>query len=295
MTFLHRAPAGIRQSLSSLSGATVRHRRSLRVTAAAVLAVTAVVTPVAVQAASAATPATTGSSAAQTAAAEDSFRALADAKQTAKQVSGHADLTQLKSAIDDLENNYSSDPAILTKLAGAADSAVVLAKASAAGNEAGAKIAQAAVAKAQAEAAAKAAAEAKAKAAAEAKAQAEAEAQAEASSASSSAPTVSVSVSPGSAQAIAQSMMASQYGWGDDQFQCLVSLWNRESGWSTTAGNPDGAYGIPQALPGSKMASAGADWQTSASTQIAWGLGYISGSYGSPCGAWTHSQSTGWY
>jgi len=101
--------------------------------------------------------------------------------------------------------------------------------------------------------------------------------------------------SPGGAQATARGMIAG-YGWGDDQFGCLVSLWNRESGWNYQAYNAgSGAYGIPQALPGSKMASAGGDWQTSAATQIAWGLGYISGRYGSPCGAWDHSQSVGWY
>ena len=90
--------------------------------------------------------------------------------------------------------------------------------------------------------------------------------------------------------------MLAGYGWGDDQFSCIVSLWNRESGWNYQAYNrSSGAYGIPQALPGSKMASAGADWQTNPATQIAWGYGYIAGRYGSPCGAWGHSQSAGWY
>ena len=56
-----------------------------------------------------------------------------------------------------------------------------------------------------------------------------------------------------------------------------------------------GAYGIPQALPGSKMATAGADWETNAATQIEWGLGYVQGRYGTPCGAWAHSQDVGWY
>ncbi|MBU4464369.1 MAG: lytic transglycosylase domain-containing protein [Actinobacteria bacterium] len=100
--------------------------------------------------------------------------------------------------------------------------------------------------------------------------------------------------SPAGAQATARGMLAS-YGWGDDQFGCLVSLWNKESGWRVGAANSSGAYGIPQALPGSKMASAGADWRTSAATQIAWGFGYISGRYGTPCGAWAKSQSSGWY
>ena len=85
-------------------------------------------------------------------------------------------------------------------------------------------------------------------------------------------------------------MMAS-YGWGDDQFTCLVSLWQRESGWNASASNASsGAYGIPQALPGSKMASAGSDWQTNPATQIKWGLGYIEGRYGNPCNAWGHSR-----
>jgi resuscitation-promoting factor RpfB len=109
------------------------------------------------------------------------------------------------------------------------------------------------------------------------------------SGSSSSAP-----VPTGSAQSIARSLV-SAHGWSGDQFSCLVQLWNRESGWSTHAANSSGAYGIPQALPGSKMSSAGPDWQSNAGTQIKWGLGYISARYGSPCGAWGHSQSTGWY
>lgn len=100
---------------------------------------------------------------------------------------------------------------------------------------------------------------------------------------------------PGSAQAYAQGVLASQ-GMGADQFNCLVALWNRESHWNVYAYNSSsGAYGIPQALPGSKMASAGADWATSFVTQVNWGLGYVEGRYGTPCGAWDHSESTGWY
>lgn len=102
-------------------------------------------------------------------------------------------------------------------------------------------------------------------------------------------------VPAGSARQIAQGMLAS-YGWGMDQWSCLDALWQRESHWNFQAMNrASGAYGIPQALPGSKMASAGADWQTNPATQIKWGLGYILGRYGSPCGAWNHSQSRGWY
>ena len=99
----------------------------------------------------------------------------------------------------------------------------------------------------------------------------------------------------GSPQQIAEGMLGS-YGWSASQFSCLQPLWNAESGWNASASNPSsGAYGIPQALPGSKMASAGPDWQTSAATQIRWGLGYIRSVYGSPCAAWSHEQADGWY
>lgn len=99
---------------------------------------------------------------------------------------------------------------------------------------------------------------------------------------------------PGTAQAIALADLQAM-GMGSDQYSCLVALWNKESHWNVYAHNPDGAYGIPQALPGSKMASAGADWATNPATQITWGLGYISSRWGTPCGAWAHSQATGWY
>ncbi len=104
-----------------------------------------------------------------------------------------------------------------------------------------------------------------------------------------------VTPDPGSAQATAYQMVTAR-GWSDSEFACLVALWNKESGWRVNAYNASsGAYGIPQALPGGKMASAGADWSTNAATQISWGLGYIAGRYGTPCGAWGHSQSSGWY
>ncbi|MFI6904092.1 lytic transglycosylase domain-containing protein [Nonomuraea sp. NPDC050394] len=101
--------------------------------------------------------------------------------------------------------------------------------------------------------------------------------------------------SPGSNKALAKGMLG-QFGFGEDQWGCLEKLWHKESGWNERAMNRySGAYGIPQSLPGSKMASAGADWQTNAATQIEWGLGYIKGRYGTPCGAWGHSQAKGWY
>ncbi|MFD1715901.1 lytic transglycosylase domain-containing protein [Amnibacterium flavum] len=109
------------------------------------------------------------------------------------------------------------------------------------------------------------------------------------------APPAAAVPDPGSAQAIAAEKVAAR-GWGTGEFDCLVALWNKESGWRVNAYNASsGAYGIPQALPGNKMASAGADWETSASTQIDWGLGYITGRYGTPCGAWQSSVDRGWY
>ena len=115
---------------------------------------------------------------------------------------------------------------------------------------------------------------------------------------SSPAPAANASgdgTTPEGAQAIARGMMGS-YGWGDGEFSCLQSLWNRESGWNYQAENASsGAYGIPQALPGSKMSSVADDWATNPSTQITWGMQYIQGRYGTPCSAWAHSESVGWY
>lgn len=89
--------------------------------------------------------------------------------------------------------------------------------------------------------------------------------------------------------------MLHQHGWGHSQMRPLISLWNRESGWCKTAYNSSGAYGIPQALPGRKMSSAGPNWRYNSHTQIRWGMRYIKHRYGSPSNAWAHSQSTGWY
>jgi hypothetical protein len=99
----------------------------------------------------------------------------------------------------------------------------------------------------------------------------------------------------GSPIRIAQQMLG-HFGWSPSQFSCLYPLWEHESGWNPAAENAgSGAYGIPQSLPGSQMASAGADWQTDPATQIRWGLTYIQGRYGSPCGAWSHEQASNWY
>jgi hypothetical protein len=141
--------------------------------------------------------------------------------------------------------------------------------------------AKAAAAKASAAKAAKAAKAAAAKAAATKKAQ-------PARQAAAITPT-------GSPEQVAERML-SQFGWSSGQFSCLQPLWEHESGWSVTAENPSsGAYGIPQSLPGDKMASAGADWQTDATTQIRWGLGYVKSVYGTPCAAWQNEVNLGYY
>jgi hypothetical protein len=169
-----------------------------------------------------------------------------------------------------------------------------------------------AAAVAQAQAKAKAAAEAARKAAAKAAAdaaRAEAERRAKAERASRSASrTSSIASSGGNAPPVPvdcesysgnKQVGCSLLGWAgfdSGQMSCLEPLWNRESGWNERAGNQSsGAYGIPQALPGNKMAKYGADWEANPVTQIKWGLDYIKGRYGTPCGAWSAFQSKGWY
>jgi len=91
-------------------------------------------------------------------------------------------------------------------------------------------------------------------------------------------------------------LLAADRGWGDSQYACLDSLWTKESGWRWNADNPGSdAYGIPQALPGTKMASVGSDWATNPITQITWGLSYIANRYGTPCAAWSQSRAVNWY
>nr|WP_229690844.1 lytic transglycosylase domain-containing protein [Sphaerisporangium melleum] len=90
--------------------------------------------------------------------------------------------------------------------------------------------------------------------------------------------------------------LLTQRSWPLNQFRCLDSLWTRESNWNHRAQNPSsGAYGIPQALPGHKMLGVGHDWRVNPATQIRWGLSYIKGRYGSPCGAWGHFRAHNWY
>jgi hypothetical protein len=106
---------------------------------------------------------------------------------------------------------------------------------------------------------------------------------------------VTETVVPTDPRDIAMTMLA-DYGWSTDQFSCLDALYAHESGWSVSAANPySGAYGIPQALPGDKMSSAGSDWQTNPQTQLEWGLSYIQDRYGTPCGAWSFWESNNYY
>jgi hypothetical protein len=95
-------------------------------------------------------------------------------------------------------------------------------------------------------------------------------------------------------QALTRVLMP-RFGLDPAQFGCIDNIWSGESGWRVHAANPSGAYGIPQALPGSKMASAGPDWQNNAGTQIKWGLEYIAKRYGTACAAWSFKQANGWY
>jgi hypothetical protein len=158
-----------------------------------------------------------------------------------------------------------------------------------------AKVVATAKAKATAAAKAKAAQEAQQQAAAAAAAQA-AQSSSSSTSTTTSTSTASGELSPSAAQTVAQQLMPS-YGFSvSSQWTCLLDLWNNESGWEWDAENTSsGAYGIPQALPASKMASAGSDYMTDATTQIKWGLSYIQSTYSTPCGAWDFEEANGYY
>jgi murein DD-endopeptidase MepM/ murein hydrolase activator NlpD len=95
---------------------------------------------------------------------------------------------------------------------------------------------------------------------------------------------------------IARQILKNKFDYGEADFDCFNNIIIRESMWDIDATNPSsGAYGIPQALPGSKMASAGSDWRTNPATQIIWAVGYMEDRYGSPCAAWTFKRANGWY
>ena len=140
--------------------------------------------------------------------------------------------------------------------------------------------------------------EAQAKAAAEAEAKRKAEEQAKKEQEQTKSTTTysSSSYSLSALQSYAYDLVINSYGWSEEDFNALINLWNRESGWNPNLHNSSsGAHGIPQALPASKMASEGSDYYTNGETQIRWGLKYIAQRYGSPLNAWNYFQSVGWY
>lgn len=107
---------------------------------------------------------------------------------------------------------------------------------------------------------------------------------------------ISLAKKPWGARVVAKSIAKKKHKWGATQFVCLNNLWTRESGWRYRANNSrTGAYGIPQAHPGSKMASVARDWRTNPVTQIRWGLRYIDGRYNTPCAAWAKFKRSNWY
>ncbi|MEV1051752.1 transglycosylase SLT domain-containing protein [Streptomyces sp. NPDC049887] len=134
------------------------------------------------------------------------------------------------------------------------------------------------------------------KEAAEEKAQREAEAKEAEERASRSAVRDASSFATQSSYSVSEVQAMARQMVPGDQFQCFSNIVDHESSWNYRAQNPSsGAYGLVQALPGSKMASAGADWQTNPATQIKWGLNYMNDRYGSPCGAWSFWQANNWY
>lgn len=143
--------------------------------------------------------------------------------------------------------------------------------------------------------AAQAAAQARQMAAAEQQAQARQQQSADQAAAATQQPTTTDNTQTydsSDPHEIARQMMQQNYGWGSDQYSCLNNIVEHESNWKVDATNPNGgAYGIPQSLPGYKMASAGADWRTNPATQLKWMLGYVKSRYGTPCGAWGYWQA----
>jgi hypothetical protein len=212
--------------------------------------------------------------------------------------------TDTLTAVDPAAANVTAEPAALQELRAQQEAKTRLAQVRQSASAHAAAVAQA---KRKAAAAAKAARAAAAKSAADAAAAEEArKAKAQRASRSQSrtaaarsggnAPPVPVDcASYGGNKQIGCSLL-SWAGFESGQMSCLEPLWAKESGWNERAGNQSsGAYGIPQALPGNKMAAYGSDWETNPVTQIKWGLNYIKSRYGTPCGAWNAFQSKGWY
>ena len=211
------------------------------------------------------------------------------AQQVITSTEGKVDASALKNSVASLADYERLDGPTLDKLL--ADTVTASQSVQTAAAEADRQAAEAAAAAAAAAAAEQAAAE---KAAADAAAAAAAAAAAEKAAADAAA--LAGSNTPAGAQASARRIASSTYGWGEDQMSCLVKLWQKESGWNYKALNKSsGAAGIPQSLPGSKMATIAPDWATNATTQVTWGLQYIDRAYGTPCAAWGHTQSVNWY
>jgi len=211
------------------------------------------------------------------------------AQQVISSTEGKVDASALKTSVASLADYEQLDGDALDQLLAETVTASqsVQAAAGEADRQAAAAAAKAAADKAAAE---KAAAE---KAAAE---KAAAEKAAAEKKAADAAAAQAGSNTPEGAQASARRIASEQYGWGEDQMSCLVNLWQKESGWNYQALNASsGAAGIPQSLPGSKMATVAPDWATNATTQVTWGLQYIDRAYGTPCAAWGHSQAVNWY
>ena len=113
---------------------------------------------------------------------------------------------------------------------------------------------------------------------------------------SSASASVELARTPDGAREVAKFLMEDKYGWGEKQYACLDDLWIKESNWNYRSSNKrTGAHGIPQALPASKMDSAGTDWRTNPVTQISWGLRYIEVRYETPCKAWAKFKRSNWY
>ena len=113
---------------------------------------------------------------------------------------------------------------------------------------------------------------------------------------SSESANVELARTPKGARAVAKVLMDDEYGWGDNQYECLDSLWTKVSHWNYKSSNKSsGAHGIPQALPATKMESVGTDWRTNPVTQISWGLRYIDQRYSTPCKAWSKFKRSNWY
>ncbi|MFJ4171100.1 hypothetical protein ACIPY3_16465 [Paenarthrobacter sp. NPDC089714] len=193
-------------------------------------------------------------------------------------------------ASDAAAEKAAADRAASAKAAADQAAAAKAAAEKAAADKAAADKAAAEKAAADQAAAAQAAAE---KAAADAAAKAAADKAAAAAAAAAAAPKAIDD--PAAAKAYAASILAN-YGWGPGEMTALNTLWEKESNWKTTATNASsGAYGIVQSLPASKMATAGADWQTNYQTQIKWGLNYIKERYGSPSAALAFHLANNWY